>query len=131
MNKSIYGSCCRHGVFEYFFPLRKRQIAGEHDAASFIAIRQESEENLHFFTALLYIPNIIDEQGIVLGELFKHPGKNQIPLGNQQFLHEQATGCKKDPFINVNQLLRYGTEQMSFAATGIAKSQYVFASIDE
>ena len=45
----------RHGVLEDLLPFRKRQIAREDDAASFVTLGQQREQDLHLFAILLHV----------------------------------------------------------------------------
>ena len=68
MNQSIYGCRRCHWIFKNLFPLRERQIAGEHHTASLVTMGKQCKKHFHFLTALLYIANIIDKNGIILRE---------------------------------------------------------------
>ncbi len=62
VHQSIDGSCCGHRVFEDLIPLAEGEIARQQHAAAFVAFRQQSKENLHLFAALLYVPEVVDDQ---------------------------------------------------------------------
>lgn len=70
MDKPVDGCCRGHGIFKNLFPLGEGQIAGDHQTALFIAICQKGKQNLHLFTALLDVPNIIYNGHIKPGEFF-------------------------------------------------------------
>lgn len=50
----------RHWVLEDRFPLRERQIAGDHNATPFIPVCQQTEQDLHLFTVLLDVAETSD-----------------------------------------------------------------------
>ena len=58
---------CRsgHWIFKNLFPLGKRQIAGNHQAASFITIGKKGKQHFHFLAALLDVSDVIDDDRII------------------------------------------------------------------
>jgi hypothetical protein len=55
MHQAIHRGRGRHRVLEDLFPLRERQIARQQNAAPFVTLRQQCEQDLHLFPALLNI----------------------------------------------------------------------------
>jgi len=44
-----------------------KQVAGEHHAASLVALSQQNEEHFHLLPVLLDIADVVNDQHIVLG----------------------------------------------------------------
>ena len=74
MDQAVDGCRGGHCVLEDLLPLAERQIAGQHHTASFISFGQQGEEHLHFFSTLLYISQIVDDQPVKGGQLLDDPG---------------------------------------------------------
>jgi hypothetical protein len=70
MDQAVNGGGRGHGVLKDGFPFGKGQIGGDHNAAAFVAVVQESEENFHFLPALLDISEVIDNNRIKTPEIF-------------------------------------------------------------
>ena len=50
------------GSFEDLLPLGKWQIAGDHDAAALIAMRQQVEKHLHLLATVLHVADVVDDE---------------------------------------------------------------------
>ena len=61
MHEPINGCGGNHWVFEYLFPLGKRQVASEHDGAPLISLSDEHKQDLHLFATLRNISNGIND----------------------------------------------------------------------
>ena len=112
-----------HRIFEDSVPFRKRQVAGEQNTASFVALRQQREQNFHFFTALLDIAHLVNDETLIASQLFDGPAEFQITFCGQQLLDQQGTCGEVDtPAFFDYQFLRNGTEKVSFPASGRARN---------
>ena len=61
VDEAVDGGHGGHGIFEDLLPLRKRQIAGDHDAAALIAMRQQVEKHLHLLATVLHVADVVDD----------------------------------------------------------------------
>jgi hypothetical protein len=108
-----------HRIFEDAVPFGKWQVAGEQNTASFIALRQQSEQYFHFFTALLDIAHLLNDEALIAGQLFDRPAEFQITFCGKQLLDQQgACGEVDAPAFLDDQLLRDGAEKVGFPASG-------------
>lgn len=80
----------RHGVLEDCLPARKRQVARQQDAAPLVTLRQQCEQYLHLFPALLHIAQVVQDQNLVTRQTLEYAAQLQITLGQQQFLHQKT-----------------------------------------
>ena len=71
VDESIDGGHRRHRVFEDALPLRKGQIAGDHDAAALVAMRQQIEEHFHLLATVLHVADVVDQDQIEATPLFQ------------------------------------------------------------
>ncbi len=71
MNQPVYCRSSGHRVFKYFFPLGKKKITGDHYTAAFIAMGKQRKKDLHLLTALLYITDIVNKNGVIPGEFLQ------------------------------------------------------------
>ena len=71
MDEPVYGRSRCHWVLENPFPLRERQVAGEHDAAPFITVGQKSEQHFHLLLVLFNIPDVVNDDRIKAGKSAK------------------------------------------------------------
>jgi len=78
-----------HGVLEDLLPFRERQIAREDDAASFVTLGQQSEQDLHLFAILLHVTDVVDDEGTELRETSQQARETQLAFRQQQFLHQK------------------------------------------
>ncbi len=90
VHQAVNGRSRRHRVFENAFPFGKRQIAGDQNAAAFVAFCQEGEQHFHLFTALLDIAEVIDNEPFECSQALDESAELEISFGNQQVLHEQS-----------------------------------------
>ena len=67
MHEPVNRRRCGHRIFEDAFPLTEHQIARNEDGAALVALRQQREEHLHFFTGLLGVAEIVDGEPVKLG----------------------------------------------------------------
>ncbi len=51
MHDAIYGGGCGHRILEDAFPVAEGEVAGNQDAATFVAFGQQVEQDLHLFAA--------------------------------------------------------------------------------
>lgn len=118
MDKPVDGGCRGGWILEDFTPLREGQIAGKHDAAPFVSVSKEGEEDLHLVATLLDIPYFVDDKSVVTGHAFQVSGELQIALGKEQFLYEQAAGGQADPpLVPLDEFMSKSTEQMGLPAS--------------
>jgi hypothetical protein len=61
----VNGSNGAHRFFNDLLSFRKRQIAGNHQTTTFVAIGHQYKEHLHLLTALLHVSNVIDDDRIM------------------------------------------------------------------
>ena len=61
VDDAIDGRRCGHGVFEYAVPLGEHKVRGEYHAATFVAFRQQGEQDFRLVTILLDVADIVDD----------------------------------------------------------------------
>jgi hypothetical protein len=83
VNKAIDGSGSGDLVLEDAIPLRKNEIARKDDAAAFIALREEGEEDLHLIARLLNIAKIIKDDSVKLIKALYEALKLKLSLGSE------------------------------------------------
>lgn len=71
VHQSIDRRRAGYSLLEDFIPFAENEIAGDHLAFAFISFRKKSEEQFHFFPALLDIADIINQHDFESIEL--HP----------------------------------------------------------
>lgn len=96
MDQPINRCCCSHQVFKNLLPFGERQIAGDHNAVSLIAVGTESEENFHISPVLLHVADAINDQCFVLSVLLENAYQFQVPFRDQQFVHQYVARYKAD-----------------------------------
>ena len=97
VHEAVYCRRGGHRIFEYLLPLGERQVAGDHHAASFVAVGHQGEEHLHFLTVLLDVTDVVDHQCIVASQSLKSSLEPELALGDKQLLDQQLTGAEEDP----------------------------------
>jgi hypothetical protein len=83
MNKAVNHCCRGHRIFEDASAFRKRQIAGDEDAATLVTFGQRSEQHFHFFPALLHVPEIINDQAFEVRQFFEEAAELEVAFGDQ------------------------------------------------
>ena len=73
---------CRggHRVFKNDLPLGKGQIAGDHDAAPFVAFGQQGKEHLHLFPGLLHITDVVQDESFIAWPIFSRCAPASVPV---------------------------------------------------
>ncbi len=104
-----------HRVFEDRRPLRERQVAGQHHAAALVAFRQEREEHLHLLAAPLHVAEVVDDRGLEARQFLQEPFELEIPLGGEQFLHQQAARREEHRVSPQHELLGHRTNGVRFS----------------
>ena len=66
MHQAVDGRGGRQRVLENALPLRERKVAGQHDAAAFVAFCQQREQHFHFIPALLHVTDVVDDHHVEL-----------------------------------------------------------------
>ena len=61
------------GILEDPLPVREDQVAGQQNRATLVAMGEQREENLHLVAILLYIPDVVDDQGLEPIQLLEFP----------------------------------------------------------
>ena len=74
------------GSLEDPLPVREDQVAGQQDAATFVTMGQQCEENLHFLPALLNVADVIDYESLEAIQFLELLLQSQIDFGPQQSL---------------------------------------------
>jgi len=74
MYQTINSSCDSHRIFKNLLLFGKRQIAGNHQAATFVTIAQECKQHLHLPAAVLNVSDIIDDNTITASLLLAFKG---------------------------------------------------------
>jgi len=131
VDQAVDGRGGRHGVLEDLFPLAERQVAGQQHAAPFVTLGQKREQHLHLLAALLHVADVVDDHGIVFRQPLDHPRQLQVPLRDQQFLHQQAAGAEQDRSPLPDQFLTERTQKMGFARTAFAENEHVLSAVEE
>ena len=72
-----------HGILEDFVPLTEHQVRGDDHAPTFIALRQEGEQHLHFFAALLHVTEVVQDDHFEAFQLFDEGRQAVESLGDQ------------------------------------------------
>ena len=83
MDQPIYCCCGGHGILEDPIPLTEDQVGGDLQAAPFVPLGKESEQHLHFFTALLHITDVVQYHDLEAVKLLEHLFDFQLTFGNQ------------------------------------------------
>ena len=81
MDDPVNGRRGGQRVFENLIPLRKDEIGGDNDTATFIAFGQKSEEDLHFFPALLDVTDVIEDDHLKTIQPFEFPFQVVVAFG--------------------------------------------------
>jgi len=68
--QAVDGRYGGHRILEDHFPFREGQIDGDHHTAPLVAFREQCEEHLHLFSALLDIADVCQ----VVAAMQKGPG---------------------------------------------------------
>ena len=71
MDQSVDSGCCGHRVFEDAVPLRKNEVARDHDAATLVALRKEGKEHLHLVALLLHVSDVVENDHLEAVEAFQ------------------------------------------------------------
>ena len=105
MHQAVDRRCCRHRIFEDLVPFAERQVARQQNAPSFVAFGKQREQHLHFLSVLLHVAQVVDDQALVAPKRFDQPRQSQVPLRDQQLLHQQTAGREQHAATLVNQTL--------------------------
>jgi hypothetical protein len=89
MDQPVDGRSRHHRVLKDLFPLAEREVAREHDTATFIPFSQEREEHFHLVTVLLDVADIIDNEHLDFRELLQELGQSKRLLGLQEILDQE------------------------------------------
>lgn len=92
MHQTVDGGRRGHRILEDLLPLAEGQVARQQHAPSFVAFGKQREEDFHLLAALLHVAQVIDDQRVERRQPLDLPGQSQVAFGDQQLLHEQATG---------------------------------------
>ena len=121
----------RHRVLEDRLPTRKRQVAGQHHAASFISLCQEREEHLHLFSAVLDISNIVKNHYLISRNLLEKTAKLQIALRGQEILNHQTAAREHHPPSRADHFLANRARDVRFPRAWISEDEHILTSINE
>ncbi len=106
VHEAVDGCRSGHRVLEDALPLGEGQVAGDHDAAAFLALGQQREEHLHVVAAVLNISDVVEDERIVTGDAFlegQTPAEHLVAYYKDRPLPQQirdllALRARLDPF---------------------------------
>ena len=103
---------CRRGhrVLEDLFPVGEDQVRCDQDAATFVPVGEQSEEHLHFVTAVLNVTDVIDDESVELVESLEFLLQPELGLGPQESLDQQRTWSEVDSPTLQDEFMTEGTE---------------------
>src|SRR5262245_60244727 len=125
MDQAIDRRRRRHRIFEDSLPLAENKIAREQHASSLVTVRQEREEHIHLFTALLHVADVVDNQRFVLVEPLQFLLQLQIMFGLQQLLHQQYAGREINASALLDQFVAQRAAYVCRPAARISEDQNV------
>ena len=96
VDQPVDGGSGGHGVFEDAIPLAEDEVAGEHQAAAFVAFGQEGEEHFHLFGALLDVAEVVEDDDVVAIHLFQPGLEAQVAFGDEHLLDEVEGAAEVD-----------------------------------
>ena len=64
MDDAVDGCGGGHRIFEDLVPLTEDQIAGDDHGAPLVALGHESEEDFDFFSALLHVAEVVEDDDV-------------------------------------------------------------------
>ena len=131
MHQAVDSGACRHRIFEDGFPLAEWKVAREHHAPSLVTFRQQREQHLHLFTALLNVADVINDDRVKAREPFQQAAQLQVSFGDQQFLNQQAASSEVHLAAQANQFLTDSGKQMRLPSARVPKNQDVLATVKE
>src|SRR5208337_2157697 len=131
VHQAIDRRCGRHRVLEDRLPTRKRQVARQHHAPPFIALRQKGEQHLHLFSTVLDISNIVENHHVILRNLFEKTAKLQVTLRGQEVLNHQTAGREHHLPSRADQFLANRARDMRFPRAGVPENEHILMSLYE
>ena len=69
MHQAVDRSCSRHRILEDCFPLRKWEIARDHDTTPLVPLGQKGEQHFLLLSALLHVAQVVDDRGSGAGRV--------------------------------------------------------------
>jgi hypothetical protein len=92
-----------HRIFEDLIPFGEDQVRGDHHAFALISFGQQSEEDFHLGTIVLYVTDVIERNAVEVVEPLQFAGQSQIFLCIEQPLHQLYHGCEENRMAALEQ----------------------------
>jgi len=116
VDQPINGGHGGHWILEDLVPFGKDEIGTDHEAAPFIALGQEGEEHLHFFAALLNVPDVVEGDDFEAIQVPERLLQTVDSFGLEQTAHELEGRHKEDAAVMAqNQLTSERGQEMRLA----------------
>ena len=94
MYQSIHCGHGCHWIFKDLIPFGEYEITADPYATPFVACREKGEQYLHFFTRLLDIPKVVQDNDVIPIEFLESTIQFEISFGCQELLHELIGGAE-------------------------------------
>jgi hypothetical protein len=95
MDKAVDGRRSGYRVLENLVPLGKDQVGRYQNASALAPLGQECEEDLYFFTLLLHVSDVIDDECFKSVQTTHLLVQNKIPFGGEKRLDETIGRCEE------------------------------------
>ena len=118
------------GIREDLVPLAERLIAGDDEAAAFVTLGDELEENGRFGLVFANIAEIIEDKGVVAVELCKSCRQGEIAACRLKLLDHVGGSGEQDAFAILDQRGADCDGEMGFTDATGPEEQDICALID-
>jgi hypothetical protein len=131
VNDAVDGGGRGHRIFEDLVPLTEDQIASDDHGASLIALGHEGKEDFDFFSALLHVAEVIEDDDVNGIEAAQRTRKCQVSLGGEQLLDELKGGSEEDGVTVLHEGVTECAGSVSLAGAGQAEAEHVGGALEE
>ena len=130
MNQSVHGGGGHRGIGKNIAPRREWLIGGDRNAAAFVAMRDEFEQDAGLGLILSNVREIVANNEIILVEFFESADQGELTAGDLQPLNDVDRSIKQDPCSGIDQRMADGRQDMGLAGAALAENQEIVAILN-
>ncbi len=130
MHESVDG---RHGhglVGEDGIPVRKGAIAGDDEAAVFVAFGDEFEEDAGFGLVFSDVAEVVEDEAVDVVEFGQQCRQGEVAACGLQSLHQVGGAGEQDAVSGFDESVTEGGGDVAFAAAAATKEQAIASRAD-
>ena len=131
VNDAVDGGRRGHRVLEDPVPLAEHEVAGDHERPPLVALGHEGEEHLYLVSALLDVPDVVEDQELEGVEALQSARQREVTFGSEQLLDESERRREEHGVATLHQGVAEGASSVRLAPTREPEAEDVLSALEE